>query len=174
MTAGLTAQSEVYTQPIMVLHTNITGRALHNRPLKQCFFQIVSQIPLLLLGYCNIGANLYPIEQTAEYLNVQAVANVIRLIENLNDESTYEECETAKKAFDELSKQLKQQISDKLVDKLSYKLIISSKKKLYWAFNSSDLAVLTFSAEQAESDKASAALTIKHTILFTSKRPFGK
>ncbi len=76
---------------------------------------------------CYFSEILYPIEQTAEYLNVQAVANVIRLIENLNDESTYEECETAKKAFDELSKQLKQQISDKLVDKLSYKLIISSK-----------------------------------------------
>lgn len=76
---------------------------------------------------CYFSEILYPIEQTAEYLNEQAVANVIRLIENLNDESTYEECETAKKAFDELSKQLKQQISDKLVDKLSYKLIICSK-----------------------------------------------
>ena len=39
---------------------------------------------------------LYPIEQTTEFLDTQAVENVTKLIDNLNDESTYEECVIAK------------------------------------------------------------------------------
>ena len=69
---------------------------------------------------------LYPIEQTTEFLDTQAVENVTKLIDNLNDESTYEECVIAKNAFNELSKKLKKQIPDSLISKLEYKTIVLS------------------------------------------------